>query len=307
MWFYYDESGVSGFKYGGVNYIYEKNILGDIIAIWNANGTKVGDYLYDSWGNIQNISAVNNNSVLSANPFRYRGYYFDNESHFYYLNSRYYDPQLGRFINADDPSILLQTASIHGGANLYAYCLNNPITYTDPSGEFPLLLLALIGVGIGFGGAWAYDTASSAGYEGWELAGMTAMGGVTGGVIGYLAWAALPAMQAFASSSWTINLPWITGIYGGAATGAAITITGMQIIGAGAAVGIGVIAFSKRDPSTNKPSWVDRNDYSPNQTPQQNAKRLLDNKYGHGNWKNGPGSEFSKIVKWIQRHVLKLY
>jgi len=94
---------------------------------------------------------------MNANPFRYRGYYYDKETGLYYLNSRYYDSETGRFINADDPTMLFETAGIVGGANLYSYCLNNPVMYTDPSGHFPWLIAILIAVSVGSVAYSAYE------------------------------------------------------------------------------------------------------------------------------------------------------
>ena len=75
-----------------------------------------------------------NNSVAKLNPFRYRGYYYDTETSLYYLNSRYYDPSIGRFINADDISYIQPTEI--NGLNLFAYCGNNPVMYVDPDGTW---------------------------------------------------------------------------------------------------------------------------------------------------------------------------
>lgn len=88
----------------------------DIVRIFNANGDYVSEYFYDAWGNIASISG--NEEIANANPFRYRGYYYDNESGFYYLQSRYYDSVTGRFLNADehinDNGII--------GTNFFTYC-----------------------------------------------------------------------------------------------------------------------------------------------------------------------------------------
>ena|GEM_PF-2215421 len=138
-WFYYDESGICGMNYAGADYYFQKNILGDVLVIYNTAGQLVCSYSYDAWGNTtwSNNTAVSNSaSVMHSNPWRYRGYYFDGETGFYYTSSRYYDPQIGRFINADEPTMLFITATMPGGANLYAYCLNNPIMLTDSTGMF---------------------------------------------------------------------------------------------------------------------------------------------------------------------------
>ena len=111
-------------------YLYEKDVFGNIIAIYNASGTKVASYCYDAWGNCTVLT--NTNGIGTMNPFRYRGYYLDTETNLYYLQSRYYDSYVGRFINAD--------GTINGngdliGYNLFAYCSNNPVMYVDPTGE----------------------------------------------------------------------------------------------------------------------------------------------------------------------------
>ena len=128
-------------------YLYAKNIQGDIVALYrrdiNADGTRsathIANYEYDPWGKIlsiknaagQDISSYPDNSA-NVNPLRYRGYYYDNESGFYYLQSRYYDPTIGRFINADTYA---STGQDFIGYNMFAYCGNNPVICCDPSGD----------------------------------------------------------------------------------------------------------------------------------------------------------------------------
>ena len=99
--FTYDETGISGAEYNGTKYSYVKNLQGDVIAIINAMGGTVVEYKYDAWGNILSVTGSMASTLGAVNPFRYRGYYYDTESGFYYLQSRYYDPQVGRFLNAD--------------------------------------------------------------------------------------------------------------------------------------------------------------------------------------------------------------
>ena len=84
-------------------YYFEKNLQGDIIAIYDCWGTKMASYTYDAWGNFTATysNGGENNEIIQNNPFLYRGYYYDYETGFYYLNSRYDDPVTGRFINAD--------------------------------------------------------------------------------------------------------------------------------------------------------------------------------------------------------------
>lgn len=121
----------SGFVLNGKEYKYVKNLLGDIIAIEDKKGSFVCGYEYDPWGNIIKISGEQ--MIAKVNPIRYRGYYFDEETGFYYLGSRYYDPETARFINADEYWLC-----IDNNKNMYKYCDNNPICYVDDSGYYSM-------------------------------------------------------------------------------------------------------------------------------------------------------------------------
>ena len=103
-----DVDDLLGFKYNNTVYYYIKNIQDDIIGIIDSNNNIIANYKYDSWGNIISITdnndndiSNNTNHIANINPFRYRIYYYDTETNLYYLNSRYYNPTWGRFINAD--------------------------------------------------------------------------------------------------------------------------------------------------------------------------------------------------------------
>ena len=98
----------------------------------------VAEYSYDAWGNLLDWSGP----LAERNPIRYRGYYYDTETGFYYLQSRYYDPQTGRFINADDPGFLGPDGDTQG-YNLFAYCGNNPTNKTDSEGTFTFSSVAI--------------------------------------------------------------------------------------------------------------------------------------------------------------------
>ena len=128
--YFYDESGIAGMIYEGATYYFMKNLQGDVVGVFNSSGMLLGEYVYDAWGRLLNSVT---NDVLKANPFRYRGYYYDSETALYYLNSRYYDPEAGRFLNMDGLSYLEPMA--FNGLNLYAYCGNNPVMYVDPTGH----------------------------------------------------------------------------------------------------------------------------------------------------------------------------
>ena len=134
MPFYYDANGTRiAFKYNGTMYYYVYNLQGDVTHIIDSTGAIKGTYQYDAWGKILNLGSLS--AIAQANPFRYRGYYYDNESGLYYLNSRYYNAEWGRFINADSA-----IASVGGdirGYNLFAYCMNNPVNLTDEAGNWP--------------------------------------------------------------------------------------------------------------------------------------------------------------------------
>ena len=136
-YFYDEKSSPIAFEYNGEVYYYKKDLLGNVIEILDTTGTTVVKYTYDAWGNhkVLNPNGTENIStsfIGNINPIRYRGYYYDAETGLYFLQSRYYDPQTGRFISMDDISYL--DPETIGGANLYAYCGNNPIMRIDPNG-----------------------------------------------------------------------------------------------------------------------------------------------------------------------------
>lgn len=146
--FRYDEEGNPfSFNYNGSEYFYILNTQGDISAIMNMSGVTVAFYYYDAWGNITAIVDYNNNAITSTthiahiNPIRYRGYYYDSEIEMYYLQSRYYSPELCRFISCDDISIIIVRQDNIFSCNLYTYCNNCPVVYSDTNGKDAMLLL----------------------------------------------------------------------------------------------------------------------------------------------------------------------
>ena len=118
----------------GNTYFYVRNAQGDIIKIVNSSGTVVVEYAYDAWGKSMGVTGSMASTLGVDNPFRYRGYYYDEETGLYYLNQRYYNSELGRFINMDT---LLGINGKILSHNLFAYCVNNPVMLSDPSGNFP--------------------------------------------------------------------------------------------------------------------------------------------------------------------------
>ena len=135
-------------RVNGLDYIFRKNLQGDITGIYNSSTELIVEYTYsDAWGAGVTVSGSAASTIGMYNSFRYRGYYYDTESGLYYLNSRYYDPVACRFINADS---LLNPYSGNQGYNLYSYCGNNPIMFCDPTGNIAFFVItALAGAVIG--------------------------------------------------------------------------------------------------------------------------------------------------------------
>jgi RHS repeat-associated protein len=125
-------------------YYFEKNLQGDVVAVYDTNGTKLISYVYDAWGAMG--TAYSNgglNTTATKNPFRYRGYYYDSDLELYYLQTRYYDAKIGRFISPDTESVITATPDALTDKNLYAYCDNNPVMRRDDGGEFWLASVAV--------------------------------------------------------------------------------------------------------------------------------------------------------------------
>jgi RHS repeat-associated protein len=230
--FIYDHTGVTGLIYNEKPYIYRKDVQGNIIAILDNSGLEVVRYNYDAWGNHSvEVKDETCAQLAELNPFRYRSYYYDVETKLYYLQTRYYDPEVGRFISQD--GVEYAEPETINGINLYAYCGNNPVTYVDPTGElfFTCLFISLaIGavVGAAVNGVIAYNN----GARGWEVVGAIAAGAVVGGAMGALAGAIIGAGAVIISTG-------IAAIGGGIGAGA---LVGGGIVGGSAvAVGAGTI------------------------------------------------------------------
>ena len=142
--------------------------MGDIIAIYTETGKKIGSYTYDAWGNILRSVQISTGgrAANQVNPFRYRGYYYDTETGLYYLQSRYYNPQWGRFLNADG---YVSTGTGLLGYNMYAYCNNNPVNRIDPTGRFSWLILAAVLLFTPVGGTALQIATSTISYAGMAI------------------------------------------------------------------------------------------------------------------------------------------
>ena len=138
--FVYDENNQPlAMKYNNTLYYYVLNAQGDVVRIVNSSRNTVASYTYDPWGKIISSSGT----LADINPLRYRGYYYDSETGFYYLQSRYYDPEIGRFINADSYASTDATGLL--STNMFAYCENDPVNKSDPTGEVAPILVAMAG------------------------------------------------------------------------------------------------------------------------------------------------------------------
>ena len=173
-------------------FYYILNQQGDVTKITDASGNIVGTYIYDAWGTLIGGAHIGTGiNIRSINPIRYRGYYYDTESGFYYLQSRYYDPAVGRFIS---PEPNLDTGTFDSNAGLlslaaYTYCANNPVNAYDHSGEFvittTIVLCAAVGALIGMGSAYLAAQVTGQSCSGIDLAIAALTGGLsaTGGAI----------------------------------------------------------------------------------------------------------------------------
>ena len=163
-------------------YYFHRNPLGDVVGIYNTNGTQIAKYIYDAWGN---CTISGDTTVAKANPIRYRGYYYDDDTGLYYCNARYYSPKWRRFISPDSTNYL-DPESVNG-LNQYCYCNNDPINYTDPSGHFVIslsFLIASAAIGAAFGATISGVTAYAQGERGWDLAWDIVGGALFGAAIG---------------------------------------------------------------------------------------------------------------------------
>ena len=233
LYYLYDETGSPlGMQYRTSNYasgtfdfyFFEKNLQGDVVGIYNSNGVKICTYKYDAWGSCSvsmtsGISSLDRYVANIYNPFRYRGYYYDVQTGYYYLQSRYYNPNWGRFLNADSQINTNGLVSY----NMFAYCNNNPVMLVDPDGHLPFFVItAAIGAVAGaiIGGC----IAASRGENVWAGIGI---GAAAGGLVGLGAGAAAGALLAGSVTAST------AAVATGAGTLATTVATGG--VGAGAA------------------------------------------------------------------------
>ena len=196
LYFHYDSSGeVIGFTRTAngtdTEYFYVKNLQGDILKVITATGTEAAAYTYDAWGKLLTSSG----DMAGVNPLRYRGYFYDTETDLYYLQSRYYDPEVSRFINVD----AFATTDADGvlSANMFAYCENNPIRNTDYVGAIGIDTLISAGIGAATGAITSLISGIAAGDTGTKLLTDVAIGAAAGAFSGPITSAAVAVYDAY--------------------------------------------------------------------------------------------------------------
>ena len=237
--FFYDaQSRPVKISYNGVIYTYVHNLQGDIVGILDSTGALVVEYKYDAWGKLLSTTGSLTDTLGDRNPFRYRGYVYDEESALYYLKSRYYNPVFGRFVNADDEFVVEIERFHHNQYNLFAYCNNDPVFDSDTDGM--LSLFGKIALGIGAAICVAAVTVLTCGVGTATLAGAVAVGAAKGALIGAAAGAAAGAGIGYATTG-TVD-----GMWEGAAIGFGVgSAVGMTIGGTYSGVKYGSFASKK--------------------------------------------------------------
>ena len=196
--FYYDENDSPiAFSVNGTMYYYGKNLQGDVVRLYTASGEVVAEYAYDALGKLLAITDANGATITDTtkpaliNPIKYRGYYYDSEIGLYYVSSRYYDPEIGRWISPE-PNVYngeFDEGAKLLGYNVYVYCANNPINFLDDTGESITAILigigisALVGALAGWGYAKYFKIPKN---KTWKyVLGGALIGAAIGGCIGY--------------------------------------------------------------------------------------------------------------------------
>ena len=206
LYFTYDAVGPLSVNYNGTEYFYLKNAQGDVTGIVDDAGTQVVAYTYDAWGKLLSTTGSMAGTLGEYNPLRYRGYVYDTETGLYYLNSRYYNPETGRFINADG---YVSTGQGFSGHNMFVYCGNNPVMRQDDSGRLFFSAVVSGVLGAVFGGI-------SAAQNGENIVVGALVGGLAGAFMGIVGGFAGIAVKAGANA---LKAALIVGTIG-AATGA---------------------------------------------------------------------------------------
>ena len=203
----YDASGnLFSMNLNGTEYYYVRNTQGDITGLIDNAGNLVVSYTYDTWGKLISTTGSLASTVGVKNPYRYRGYRYDTETGFYSLQSRYYDPEIGRWINPEPNAYVGAFDEGAGllGYNVYAYCANNPINLFDPTGEFVIstLVICVVGGAIIGGTAGGYASYKIQGIVNWRW---VTGGALAGGALGYFIAPAVASATGVAGVSITLK------------------------------------------------------------------------------------------------------
>ena len=183
MHFTYDAVGPLSVNFNGTEYFYLKNAQGDVTGLVDSTGAKVVAYTCGPWGEARGVSGTLASTLGAMNPLRYRGYVYDTETGLYYLNSRYYNPTWGRFINADTTDVLgASLDKANWDKNLFAYCDNNPIIRVDHGGQIWMLIGAAVGAFVS-GAVSAISQYATTGSINWKTVGINAAAGAVSGAL----------------------------------------------------------------------------------------------------------------------------
>ena len=179
----YDGSGqLMAIRYKGADYYYIRDGLMCITGLVDANGGAVVNYRYDSWGMLTVITGSMAETLGKENPYRYKGYYYDDETGMYYLKSRYYQPEICRFISADDEDVLIDTHANLSNKNLYLYCDNNPIIKVDEEGQIAEFLVnAALGAAVNVAASFIIAQAMGQEFGVKDVAAAAVLGALNGG------------------------------------------------------------------------------------------------------------------------------
>ena len=284
LFFLYDENGqLYGFVKDEKRYFYIKDITGTILGIADESGDILGKYEYSAYGECTVTDNTNNtNNIAEINPFRFKCYYYDAESGMYYCHTRYLVPEWGRWLNFDHCAYL-QLANVNE-MNLFAYCSNNPIMYSDPEGtRIKWWQIALIAVAVIL-----------------VIVGATILtGGAAGGAL-----VANGAAAAIANTG-------AATVVGGAAVATGVVVGGLAVADVLNEIINANVTFSKHDPgmSSRPPvSWTNKDEavkvYNDCGRDSNKAAEYLMNQFrGEGNWHKGASQEFNKLKKWFDRII----
>ncbi len=184
IYYVYDTQGqLISMILNGTEYAYLRNAQNDIVGLINSAGTQVVAYTYSTWGEVLTVTGSLASTLGAKNPYRYRGYRYDTETGLYYLQSRYYNPQWGRFVNSDNASVVAASPTSLSDKNTFAYCDNNPVNRTDEGGYiWGMIGVAALAGGLISGITDVLTQAATTNKIDWKQAAIAAISGAVSGV-----------------------------------------------------------------------------------------------------------------------------